>query len=117
MQQHFESLKVWQVAMHLVEEAYLASAKFPQTEQYGLTSQLRRAAVSIPSNIAEGKGRNHKKEVIQFLYTAKGSSYEAMTLLQVCQRLKYLPKDKTEYLLSLLSEITAMLNGLIHSLE
>ena len=99
MQQDFEGLKVW------------------KEEQYGLTGQLRRASVSIPANIAEGKGRNHQKEYIQFLYMSRGSAWESITLIKLSEELGYVSKDQTETLIRLLSEITAMLNGLIRSVQ
>ena len=78
---------------------------------------LRRASVSIPANIAEGAGRYHKKEYIQFLYVARGSIYELMTLIRLSQDLQLLSKEQAEIVSSYCSEITAMLNGLIASLE
>ena len=117
MQQHFEGLKVWQVSMDLAEEIYKATKDFPREEQYGLVSQLRRAASSIPANIAEGKGRNSKKEYTQFLYMSRGSTFEVMTFIQLSERLKYLPSSKADHLQSLLNETSAMLTGLIRSLQ
>lgn len=73
MQEQFENLQVWQKGITLVKQVYKVTRNFPKDEQFGLISQIRRAAVSIPVNIAEGKGRYHKKEYIQFLYTARGS--------------------------------------------
>ncbi|MBI4352953.1 MAG: four helix bundle protein [Candidatus Omnitrophica bacterium] len=117
MQHSFEGLKVWQKGMDLVREVYKASQSFPKEERYGLTSQLRRAAISIPLNIAEGKGRYHKKEYVQFLYTARGSIYEVMTLLYLSKDLLYLTQPQAEALLNACTEITAMLSGLIQSLH
>ena len=117
MQHQFEDLKVWQKAMDLAKQIYKASQSFPKDEQYGLTSQLRRAVVSISCNIAEGKGRYHKKEYTQFLYIARGSSYETISLIHLAHSLDYLSKKDSEDILKLLSEITAMLNGLIRSLQ
>ena len=117
MQQHFEGLKVWQDSMKLAEEIYKVTQTFPKEEQYALISQLRRAATSIPANIAEGKGRNSKKEYSQYLYMARGSVFEVMTFIQLAGRLHYLTRSKTDYLLSLLNEISAMLSGLIRSIQ
>ena len=117
MQEQFENLKVWQKAMDLVTRVYQFTNQFPQTEQYGLTSQMRRAAVSIPANIAEGKGRSYQKERIQFFHMARGSAYELITLIRVSENLKYLKKDQSKPLLDSCSEITAMLNGLIQSIR
>ena len=117
MQQDFEGLKVWQAGMKLAKEVYKVTDKFPKEEQYGLTNQLRRASVSIPANIAEGKGRNHKKEYIQFLYMSRGSVWELITLIKLSEELSYLNKVQAQALLSLCAEITAMLNGLIRSVQ
>lgn len=83
----FKDLEVWKRSMDLVTQIYRITQNFPVNEQYGLTSQMRRAAVSIPSNIAEGQGRHNSKEFIHFLYIAKGSLAELDTQLQICQRL------------------------------
>ena len=117
MQHQFEDLKVWQKAMELAESVYNISKTFSREEQYGLTSQIRRATVSVTCNIAEGKGRFHKKEYLQFLYMARGSLYETLNLIHLCYRLKYLTQAQFEVLTKLTSEITAMLNGLIQSLQ
>ena len=117
MQYQIENLQVWQKAMALVKEVYRLTKGFPKDELYGLTAQMRRAAVSVPVNIAEGKGRYHTKEYLQFLYMARGSLYEEMTLIRVAQDLAYLPRLHAEALEKLCGEITAMLNGLIRSLQ
>ena len=117
MQIQFESLKVWQLAMRFVTEVYQMTQKFPKDEQYGLTGQLRRASISIPSNIAEGKGRTSKKEYSQFLSISKGSLYECITLIQVSENLTYLSKDQAKRLLDHSNELSAMLTGLIRSVE
>ena len=85
----FKNLIVWQKAMELVRVVYRISKKFPADERYALTDQLRRAAVSIPSNIAEGYGRASKKDYVHFLAIARGSLYETLTQLQVAQDLGY----------------------------
>ena len=113
----FESLDVWQKAMELVEVAYRVTQAFPNHEQFGLTSQLRRAAVSIPVNIAEGKGRYHRKEFLQFLYTSRGSLYETMTLLRIAAKLRYLSEEQHRQIVSLLEVILSKLSGLINSLK
>ena len=112
-----ENLQVWQKEMALVTEVSQLTKSFPKDESYGLTSQLRRAAVSVPVTIAEGKGRYHRKEYVQFLDMARGSIYEAMTLVRVAQELGYVPTTHGATLLTRCSEITAMLNGLIRSLQ
>lgn len=117
MQEQFKNLKVWQKAMESVKQIYQMTKSFPRDELYGLTSQMRRAAVSVPVNIAEGKGRYHKKEYIQFLFMARGSLYETMTLIEVAQELKYLSETEGQMLLEHCSEITAMTNGLIQAIQ
>ena len=114
---NYEDLKVWQEAMNLVEKIYQLSKIFPKNEQYGITSQLRRAAISIPLNIAEGQGRSSKKEFQQFLMIARGSIYETNTILLLCHRLNYLTKENYQKLRQQINQITRMLSGLINSLR
>jgi len=113
----FERLEVWNKAMELSEAIYKATLTFPTHEQFGLTSQIRRAAVSIPANIAEGKGRYHKKEFVQFLYNARGSLYETITLLRIALSLQYLSREQYQQLLQLTQVIMSKLSGLINSLK
>lgn len=115
--QGYEDLKVWQKSKELVRQVYLETKEFPKEELYGITNQIRRAAVSIPLNIAEGKGRFHTKEYIQFLFTARGSVNEVMTLLDICLDLGYLKEAPMKELKKCSGEIAAMLNGLIQSLK
>ena len=117
MQNQFQDLKVWQKARVLVKKVYETTKKFPSDELYGLTSQMRRAAVSVPLNIAEGTGRYHKKEYTHFLYMARGSIYELLTLILLAADLEYLQEPEAEMLSESSGEITAMLNGLIKSLR
>ena len=117
MQHELENLKVWKQSMELVLTVYKLTREFPKEELYGITNQIRRAAVSVPANIAEGKGRNHKKEYVQFLFLAKGSLYELITLIQLVQGLEYLNKAQSEDLQTQLSQLTAMLTGLIRTLQ
>jgi len=114
MKQDFRSLLVWQKAIAFVTDIYRATRTFPKDEQYGLTSQLRRAAVSIPSNIAEGQARLTRGEFRQFLGHAKGSLAEVETQLVIAQNLGYL-KDP-DVLFDRLHEIARILNGLLNSL-
>ena len=88
-----ERLEAWQVAMELVRAVYKFTASFPADERFGLTSQMRRAAVSIPSNLAEGSGRNHAKEYLQFIGIASGSLAELETQLQLAVMLNFAPKN------------------------
>ena len=117
MEFHFERLTVWQEAMELVQSIYTVTRQFPKEEQFGLTSQLQRAAVSIPANIAEGKGRYHLKEFLQFLYTSRGSLYETITLLKLATQLQYLRPMDEQALLTRCQTIASQLSGLINSLK
>jgi four helix bundle protein len=111
----FEDLRAWQCSMSLALEIYRTTNDFPKHEIYGLTSQLRRAAVSVPSNIAEGKGRNSDKELCQFLNHARGSVCEVQTQLMLAQRIGYLDKLQGDRLLAQAAEVVRLLNGLIRS--
>jgi four helix bundle protein len=100
-----------------VTEIYAISKAFPKEELYGLTSQVRRAAVSIPSNIAEGKGRYGKKDYVQFLMQARGSLHEVETQAEIARNLSYISDDDLARLLVLTGEIGRMLDGLIRSIS
>ncbi len=113
----YSDLIVWQRAMDLVEQVYLASKSFPKEETYGLCSQLRRACVSIPSNIAEGQGRNSAKEFLHFLSIAYGSLREAETQILIAGRLAYLEQKQVTALMELAGEVGRLLNGLSKSLS
>ena len=102
--------------MDFVVELYRELEDFPAQEPFGLTAQLRRAAVSIPSNIAEGAARRNTKELIQFLYIARGSLSELDTQLEICFRVGRFKKTVYDHLSSKLEEMSMMLNGLIISL-
>jgi len=112
----YRELKVWRLAMELAEEVYKLCSKFPKHEVYGLTSQLQRAAVSIPSNIAEGQARNSSKEFSHFLGIARGSLAELETQIMLAQRLDYLSAEKTNQALEKAEEIGKMLKGLQRSI-
>jgi|SRR5579884_384673 len=90
----FRDLRVWQLGISLVEEVYLLTTHFPKEEMYGLTSQIQRAAVSIPSNIAEGHTREHRKEYLQHLSIAQASLAELETQLEISARLNYLTSNE-----------------------
>jgi len=113
----FKDLKVWQKSMDIVKEIYKLSINFPGEEKYVLTPQIRRSAISIPSNIAEGYGRNSKKDYIRFLQIAKGSLYELKTQLEIAFELNYI-NDKAKYneVEGKLIEIDKMLYSLIQKL-
>lgn len=114
MKQDFRNLIAWQKAIDFVTEVYRATRSFPNEEKFGLTSQLRRAAVSIPSNLAEGQGRLSRGEFRQFLGQAKGSICEVETQLIIAQNPGYLTEP--EPLLEKLHEVARLLNGLLNSL-
>jgi four helix bundle protein len=117
MGQGYKDLVAWQKAMELVTEVYRATGTFPKEELYGLTSQLRRAAVSVPSNIAEGQGRQSTGEFRQFLGQARGSLLELETQLMIGRSLAFLPPKKAEELLASTAELGRILNGLMQSLN
>lgn len=110
-------LKVWKKAMEIVEMTYLLSTKFPGEEKFGLTSQIRRSAVSIPSNIAEGAGRSTQGEFKNFLSIANGSAYELLTQLILSHRLNLVLKEEAVPIISEVIEIQKMNYSLIKSLE
>ncbi|MEW6381451.1 MAG: four helix bundle protein [bacterium] len=112
----YKDLVVWQKAMDLVEMVYQATKGFPREELYGLTNQVRRAAVSVPSNIAEGHARNSTAEYRNFLSMARGSLAEVETQLLIAERLKYTDPGQLTELLSLQMEINKMTNALISKL-
>lgn len=117
MIQSFRDLEVWEKAIQLVKEIYLVTKGFPKEEIYGLTSQLRRAAVSIASNIAEGKARQTKKEYIQFLYVALGSAAELETQIVISKELDYMDNKVKNVLLEKSDHVSRMLRNLIKSLK
>jgi four helix bundle protein len=109
MEKGYKKLRVWQRSDELAYQVYLESKKFPQDEIYGITSQLRRAVVSIPTNIAEGMGRQNKGEMKQFMNIALGSLAETEYLLEFCSRLNYLKNQDFLRLENLRSEVGALL--------
>ncbi len=117
MPSSFRDLRVWQDAMKLTAEIYKATVSFPRHEMYGLGQQIRRAAVSIPSNIAEGKGHKSNKEFCHFLFHARGSLLEVETQLMIAQELGYLPSEDGRRLAALAEKVGRALSGLINSLE
>ena len=117
MGESYRDLIAWQKAMHLVREIYDATRLFPRDELYGLTSQLRRAAVSVPSNIAEGQARFSSKELAHFLSQARGSLVEIETQILIAQDLGYLSATKTRLLLQQAAELGRVRNGLIASVR
>ena len=106
-------LIVYQKSIQFVTKIYELTAKFPKSEQFGIISQMRRCAVSIPSNIAEGSARNHIKEFIQFLYISLGSASELETQIIISKNLTFIGENDSENLLNNINEISRMINGLI----
>lgn len=111
-----KNLKIWQRSMDLVEMIYKETVDFPMEEKYGLTSQIRRASSSIPSNIAEGSGRNSNKEFKYFLSVALGSCYEVNTQLELAKRLSMLNHETAHNILRELDEVEKMIIGFSKSL-
>jgi four helix bundle protein len=113
----YQDLMVWQRSMDLVTECYRLTECFPRTEVYGLSSQLQRAAVSVPANIAEGAGRGHTKEFIRHLGIARGSLFEVQTHVMISARLGYATAEQVQPIIAGITETGRMLHGLIASLE
>jgi four helix bundle protein len=111
----YKQLNLWKKAIELVFQIYKTTGKFPGHEQYGLASQIRRSAVSIPSNIAEGHGRSSEKELIRFLDIAKGSIFELDTQMEIAKQLNYIEPQEFEHISELLDETSRMLTGLRNS--
>ena len=117
MLKNYKELKVWQRAYQLCLEVYKITKRFPTEERYSLTSQIRRAAVSVPSNIAEGYGRKTTPEYIRFLYIAYSSNCEMETQILLSGDLDYIETDKLKILQEGIGEVERMLKALIKSLE
>jgi len=113
----YEELDVWQKGVSLAIEVYKVTELFPRSERFGLMGQIRRAATSIPANIAEGWGRGSTKEYIQFLLVARGSLLELETHLVISQKLNYVKEEQFEDLKMQTRRIGRMLNGLIQALR
>ncbi len=113
---NFKDLKIWQRSMELAKIIYQATDSFPSKETYGIISQMRRSAVSVPSNIAEGFMRRYSKEYKQFLYIALGSLAELETQVLLSEELGFLKKDKNKDILSNIDELNKMITGLIKCL-
>ncbi len=111
----YKELIVWQKSMILVKEIYKISSSFPDNEKFGLTSQMRRASVSIPSNIAEGWGRLSRKSYIQFLRISRGSLFELETQILITKELNYI--SDSEIIENLITKISKMLNSIIKKLD
>jgi len=112
MEKAHKNLKVWQKAIELVKMIYLETNKLPQEERYGLTQQMRRAVVSIPSNIAEGAARKGAKEAIQYFIISRGSISELDTQITICKKLNYFDSSTISRLTSALEGVDSLLSGL-----
>lgn len=117
MGQHFKDLVVWQKAMEMVTEVYKLTDSFPKREVYSLTDQIRRAAVSVPSNIAEGQAHHNNREFVHFLRHSSGSLAELETQLNIAERLGYADATSTGQVLSRVHEVGRILHGLIGAIR
>jgi len=113
----YQNLIAWKRAFDLALAVYRETANFPIDERYGLKAQLRRAAVSIPSNIAEGQGRNSKGEFVHFLFIALGSLKEVETQIMISNKLGYLDPNQTSRLMAISAEVGRLINGLSMTLR
>ncbi len=113
----YKDLDGWKKSMQLVKEVYLITKAFPKKELYGLTSQIKRAVVSIPANIAKGIGRNYKKDTAQFLHISRGSLYELETLMIVAEMINILQTDQLDIVSKNINECARIINGLISYYE
>ncbi len=113
----FRDLDVWKLSMELVEDVYKITKAFPKSEMFGLTDQMRRASISIPSNIAEGNGRQHSKEYVNFLYIALGSLLELITQTELAKRLDYINSQQSTLIAERCTRINKMLRALIKAIK
>ena len=111
----YRDLKVWQKAIELTSEVYKLVKLLPNEERYALSDQIRRAVVSVPSNIAEGRGRGTNKEFVRYLLMSRGSLWEVSTQLEICERLQYLNNEEMPNARQLITEISKMINALASS--
>lgn len=114
---NYKNLDAWNVSMQLVKEIYLLTKLYPKEEQFGLVSQTKRAAASIPANIAEGVGRQYKRDTIQFLHIARGSVYELETHLNIALMVGIINETQFAAVESTLHRALKLINGLINSYE
>jgi four helix bundle protein len=112
-----KELDVWKSSMLLAEMVYKQTTDFPKHEQFGITSQLRRAAVSVPTNVAEGSARKGNKEFVQFLYISLGSLTELETLIILSRNIDYLSEDKKDEIIKLITSCSKLTHGLIKYLK
>jgi four helix bundle protein len=114
---NYKKLEVWTLAMEVVKEIYNLTKQYPTDERYGLISQTNRAAVSIPTNIAEGMGRNYTKDTIQFFHVSRGSAYELETLLNVAMMINILDNQTYKKISDKIESSIRLINGFINYLE
>jgi four helix bundle protein len=114
---NYKKLDVWIFSMNTVKEVYKITCSYPNQEKYGLINQTNRAAISIPANIAEGLGRNYKKDTIQFLHISRGSAYEVETLLSIAQMLNIIDEHTFNKLSEIVNRNIRVINGFINYLE
>ena len=113
----YKDLKIWQKGIELVEVIYKITVSFPQNEQYGITSQIRRSSVSVPSNIAEGWGRGYNNNFLQFIKIARGSFYELETQLIIAYKIQLITKEDFEIIQNLILIESKMINSFITTLK
>jgi four helix bundle protein len=117
MRHHFKNLKVWQMGMDLVVMVYSIVKDYPKEERYSLVSQITRSAISVPSNIAEGSGRNTDKDFAKYLSQSLGSLYELETQIIASCRLGYISEEKSEEVIKVINELEKMLIGFIRKIN
>jgi four helix bundle protein len=117
MIKNYKDLDVWKLSIDLVKDIYELTKNFPRDEKFGIVMQMRRSAISIPSNIAEGKTRQHVKEYIQFLYVALGSCSELETQIIICKELKFMQDSSVVKILEIIDHVSRMLRNLVKSLS
>ena len=111
----YQDLKVWQKAIDLTTVIYQLVKHLPNDERYAISDQMRRAVVSVPSNIAEGRGRGTNKEFVRYLLMSRGSLWELSTQLEICERLHYLDAEQTSGARQMITEVSKMINALANS--
>ena len=117
MRHNFKNLKIWQLGIELIMEVYAISKQFPTEERYGLTTQVNRSALSVPSNIAEGSGRGTNKDFANFLSIAIGSLYELETQIIVARQLNFIKEEQFNKLSKMVNELEKMINGIRNNLK
>ncbi|MFI5156206.1 MAG: four helix bundle protein [Chitinophagales bacterium] len=113
----YQNLEAWKVSMQLVKEIYFVTQKYLKTEQYGLVSQIRRAVISVPSNIAEGLGRQHKNDKIHFLHISRGSAHEVQTLLHISKMAGAISEQDSREIFILIDKTLRIINGFINYMK